>query len=61
MRAVEIVSTGPSALVQDLGRPGSGHLGVPPSGALDVPALRLANRLVGNPESAAGTDRKSVV
>jgi biotin-dependent carboxylase-like uncharacterized protein len=56
VRAVEVVSAGPSALVQDLGRPGSGHLGVPPSGALDVPALRLANRLVGNPESAAGIE-----
>jgi biotin-dependent carboxylase-like uncharacterized protein len=56
VRAVEIVSAGPSALVQDLGRAGSGHLGVPPSGALDGPALRLANRLVGNPESAAGVE-----
>jgi biotin-dependent carboxylase-like uncharacterized protein len=56
VRAVEIVSAGPSALVQDLGRPGNGHLGVPPSGALDAPALRLANRLVGNPESAAGIE-----
>jgi biotin-dependent carboxylase-like uncharacterized protein len=53
---VTVLDTGPLALVQDLGRPGSGHLGVPPSGALDVPALRLANRLVGNPESAAGLE-----
>ncbi|UJW36468.1 biotin-dependent carboxyltransferase family protein [Saccharothrix sp. AJ9571] len=51
-----MVDPGPSALVQDLGRPGLAHLGVPPSGALDVPALRLANRLVGNPESAAGVE-----
>jgi biotin-dependent carboxylase-like uncharacterized protein len=43
-------------LVQDLGRPGFAHLGVPPSGALDQPALRLANRLVGNPESSAGLE-----
>jgi biotin-dependent carboxylase-like uncharacterized protein len=50
------LATGPQALVQDLGRPGHGHLGVPPSGALDVPALRLANRLVGNPESSAGLE-----
>jgi biotin-dependent carboxylase-like uncharacterized protein len=42
--------------VQDLGRPGNAHLGVPPSGALDAPALRLANRLAGNPESAAGIE-----
>ena len=56
MRTVTVLDTGPQALVQDLGRPGNGHLGVPPSGALDVPALRLANRLVGNPESAAGLE-----
>jgi biotin-dependent carboxylase-like uncharacterized protein len=53
---VTVLDTGLLALVQDLGRPGNGHLGVPPSGALDVPALRLANRLVGNPESAAGLE-----
>jgi biotin-dependent carboxylase-like uncharacterized protein len=44
---------GPSALVQDLGRPGWAHLGVPRSGALDLPAAALANRLVGNDPSAA--------
>lgn len=53
---VTVLATGPQTLVQDLGRPGNAHLGVPPSGALDVPALRLANRLVGNPESAAGLE-----
>ena len=42
--------------MQDLGRPGWAHLGVPRSGALDAPALRLANRLVGNAESAAGLE-----
>jgi biotin-dependent carboxylase-like uncharacterized protein len=56
MRALTVLATGPLALVQDLGRPGNGHLGVPPSGALDQPSLRLANRLVGNPESAAGIE-----
>jgi biotin-dependent carboxylase-like uncharacterized protein len=43
-------------LVEDLGRPGWGHLGVPPSGALDPASLMLANRLVGNPETAAGLE-----
>ncbi|WP_410647597.1 biotin-dependent carboxyltransferase family protein [Amycolatopsis sp. cmx-4-54] len=56
MRSLEVVATGPLALVQDLGRPGFAHLGVPPSGALDVPALKLANRLVGNDEAAAGVE-----
>ncbi|MFF5208131.1 biotin-dependent carboxyltransferase family protein [Streptosporangium sp. NPDC000396] len=53
---IEIISPGPYATVQDLGRPGYGHLGVPRSGAADAPSLRLANRLVGNPESAAGIE-----
>ncbi|CAM3445063.1 biotin-dependent carboxyltransferase family protein [Kibdelosporangium persicum] len=56
MRALTVLATGPLALIQDLGRPGNAHLGVPPSGALDQPSLRLANRLVGNPESAAGIE-----
>ena len=52
-RALEIREVGPQVTVQDLGRPGHAHLGVPHSGALDAPAHRLANRLVGNDESAA--------
>jgi len=56
MRALDVLATGPAALVQDLGRPGFAHLGVPPSGALDGPALRLANRLTGNAEHAAGIE-----
>jgi biotin-dependent carboxylase-like uncharacterized protein len=55
-RSITIVRTGPQALVQDLGRPGHAHLGVPPSGAVDADSLKLANRLVGNPETAAGLE-----
>jgi biotin-dependent carboxylase-like uncharacterized protein len=55
-RRLTVLASGPLALVEDLGRAGNAHLGVPPSGALDVPALRLANRLVGNPEQAAGIE-----
>ncbi len=47
---------GPLSTVQDLGRPGYAHLGVPPSGALDPDALRAANRAVGNDDSAAGLE-----
>ena len=47
--AIEIVSSGLQTLVQDPGRHGLSELGVSPSGALDAPASRLANRLVGNP------------
>lgn len=53
---IEIRRSGPLSTVQDLGRPGWAHLGVPRSGALDRPALRLANRLVGNPDGAAGLE-----
>ncbi|TLF63152.1 allophanate hydrolase subunit 2 family protein, partial [Nonomuraea sp. KC401] len=47
---IEVLAPGPYATVQDLGRPGHAHLGVPRSGAADAPSLRLANRLVGNAE-----------
>jgi len=53
---IEVISPGPSATVQDLGRPGFAHLGVSRSGAFDRSALRLANRLVGNDEGAAGLE-----
>lgn len=52
-RAFVVVRAGALTTVQDLGRPGHAHLGVPGSGALDVPASRLANRLVGNGVEAA--------
>ncbi|WP_351224367.1 biotin-dependent carboxyltransferase family protein [Streptomyces sp. NPDC002133] len=52
-RALAVVRAGALTSVQDLGRPGHAHLGVPRSGALDPGALRLVNRLVGNPERAA--------
>ncbi|MFI6940110.1 biotin-dependent carboxyltransferase family protein [Streptomyces sp. NPDC050418] len=52
-RAVVVVRPGALTTVQDLGRPGHAHLGVPPSGMLDAPAGLLANRLVGNAPEAA--------
>ncbi|MFD8794060.1 5-oxoprolinase subunit C family protein [Streptomyces vinaceus] len=51
--ALEVVRAGALTTVQDLGRPGYAHLGVPRSGALDAGALGLANRLLGNPPEAA--------
>jgi KipI family sensor histidine kinase inhibitor len=52
-RALTVVRPGALTTVQDAGRIGLAHLGVPRAGALDVDAARLANRLVGNPEDAA--------
>jgi biotin-dependent carboxylase-like uncharacterized protein len=53
---IEILAPGPLATVQDLGRPGYAALGVARSGAFDRAALRLANRLVGNPDGAAAIE-----
>jgi KipI family sensor histidine kinase inhibitor len=53
---IEVIRPGPLATVQDLGRPGFGHLGVPYAGAADAASLQLANRLVGNPDGAAGLE-----
>ena len=53
---IEILAPGPLSTVQDLGRPGLAALGVGRSGAADRAALRLANRLVGNPEGAAALE-----
>ena len=55
-RALEMVAVGPSALVQDLGRPGLGASGVGRSGAADRASLTLANRLVANAEGAAAVE-----
>ncbi|AUG76473.1 Allophanate hydrolase subunit 2 [Kitasatospora sp. MMS16-BH015] len=55
-RTVRVLQPGYGATVQDLGRPGHGALGVSPSGAADPDSLRLANRLVGNEESAAALE-----
>lgn len=50
---LSVLAVGPSVLLQDLGRPGLAHLGVPRGGALDAPAAALARRLVGGAEDDA--------
>ena len=50
---ITVLSAGALTTVQDRGRPGLAHLGVPRAGALDPLSADLANRLVGNPEDAA--------
>ncbi|MFF7451015.1 MULTISPECIES: 5-oxoprolinase/urea amidolyase family protein [unclassified Streptomyces] len=52
-RALAVVRSGMLTTLQDRGRPGHAHLGVPRSGALDGPAAALVNRLVGNAPGAA--------
>lgn len=53
---LKIVKSGLATTIQDLGRPGYFHLGIPEGGAMDRLALRAANMLVGNPEDAAGLE-----
>ncbi len=50
---IKVISPGLSTSVQDLGRPGYYHLGIPISGGMDRFSLRCANLLVGNSEDAA--------
>lgn len=52
-RALRVLDPGPLTTVQDRGRPGWAHLGVPRGGWLDPVSATLANRLVGNAEDAA--------
>ncbi len=51
-----VVRPGALTTVQDRGRPGYAHLGVPRSGALDTAAYALANRLLGNAPDAAALE-----
>lgn len=51
---VNVIKPGLLTTIQDMGRPGYFHLGIPIGGAMDRMALRAANLLVGNDEGAAG-------
>lgn len=56
-QTIDVLDSGAQTTVQDYpGRVGFWNVGVPPSGPMDVLAFRYANRLVGNPESAAGLE-----
>ncbi len=53
---ITISDAGPQTSVQDLGRAGQLRYGIPPSGPVDRFAFVLANRLVGNPDTAAALE-----
>ncbi|WP_339487692.1 urea carboxylase [Pseudomonas sp. EL_65y_Pfl2_R95] len=54
---IEVLSAGTQTSVQDYpGRLGYWAVGVPPSGPMDDRALRLGNRLLGNPQGAAALE-----
>ncbi|MER6988860.1 biotin-dependent carboxyltransferase family protein [Saccharopolyspora hirsuta] len=50
---IEVKKPGLLTSVQDQGRSGYYHLGIPPSGAMDQLSFRAANLLLGNDETAA--------
>jgi biotin-dependent carboxylase-like uncharacterized protein len=54
--SIVVREPGPLTTVQDLGRVGLAHLGVPTAGAADRQAFELANRLVGNRRDAAALE-----
>jgi len=56
LSSLDVIDAGMFTTVQDLGRRGWAHFGVARSGAADRASLRLGNRLVGNPEQAAGLE-----
>jgi len=54
---IDVLDPGTFSTIQDYpGRTGYWNVGVPPSGAMDQLAFRLANRLVGNSSDAAGLE-----
>jgi biotin-dependent carboxylase-like uncharacterized protein len=46
--AINVIEPGLSTTVQDIGRPGYYHIGIPTSGGMDMLSLAAANLLVGN-------------
>lgn len=54
--ALLIEDGGLFSTIQDLGRFGYARFGISASGAMDAPAFRLANALVGNPAEAAAIE-----
>ena len=54
--ALEVLATGPLALIQDLGRPGLAAMGVGRSGAADRRSFKLGARLLAQDYTAAGIE-----
>ncbi len=56
MMKLKVKRAGMLTTVQDMGRWGFQSSGVPVAGAMDLPALRLGNAMLGNPEEAAALE-----
>ena len=50
---IEVIKPGIYSSIQDRGRLGYAHLGIPPSGAIDGISFRLANAVLGNDDNDA--------
>ncbi len=60
-QAFVVLDGGTQTTIQDYpGRVGYWHVGVPPSGPMDALAMRMANRLVGNPAGAGALEMTSI-
>lgn len=57
---LEVLGAGPMLSVQDHGRHGRKRFGVPAAGAMDRPAMDLANALCGNPPGTAALEFAAV-
>ncbi|ERI09785.1 biotin-dependent carboxyltransferase family protein [Aneurinibacillus aneurinilyticus] len=53
---LDVIKPGLHTTIQDLGRDGFYHLGVPPGGAADKYSFQIGNFLVGNPAHYAGLE-----
>jgi antagonist of KipI len=56
--SLEVIKAGIADSVQDNGRYGYQHLGINPTGAMDLNAMHIANALVGNELNEAGIELK---
>lgn len=55
--SIDVISSGTLTTIQDFpGRTGYWNIGVPPSGPFDSYSFKLGNRLLNNPEQAAGLE-----
>lgn len=51
--SIQVIKKGLLDMIQDRGRYGHQHLGINPTGVMDIVSMRLANALVGNDEHKA--------
>ncbi len=53
---ITVLAPGTFSTIQDMGRPGLAHSGIPSGGAADLRSHVIGNRIVGNPDNAASVE-----